>query len=409
MIEDNIIILVSVTLLISYVSSVTYAKTKIPDIILLMIFGVIVGPVLGLFDKELFLRLAPMMSVLALSIILFEAGINSDIVEILQTMAKSTLLAVFTILSVMVLVGLALAFFMPGRFNLTQGMLLGAMIGGTSTVAVFGILDGIGKYSGEFSSARIILTMESIVSDPICIIASITLIRMIMQPGISLIDSVKNIFSTFILSSIIGLAIGLFWAQVLDKIRTRKLIYMITLSVLLPTYLLAEKIVGGGGGAMSALTFGLAISNYKYIADKVGLKNKITIDSQKLRDFHEEVTFFIKSFFFVYIGVVVSLSLYNMLTGILLVGFIMLIRYLVASIVGGALSFTRTELTLTRFIFAAGLPSFVMAQLPLIFDPTGRFFPDTAIYANLCMPIVFGTVVFSAFFGSYMIKRNIHI
>ena len=409
MIEDNIIILVSVTLLISYVSSVTYAKTKIPDIILLMIFGIIVGPVLGLFDKELFLRLAPMMSVLALSIILFEAGINSDIVEILQTMAKSTLLAVFTILSVMVLVGLALAFFMPGRFNLTQGMLLGAMIGGTSTVAVFGILDGIGKYSGEFSSARIILTMESIVSDPICIIASITLIRMIMQPGISLIDSVKNIFSTFILSSIIGLAIGLFWAQVLDKIRTRKLIYMITLSVLLPTYLLAEKIVGGGGGAMSALTFGLAISNYKYIADKVGLKNKITIDSQKLRDFHEEVTFFIKSFFFVYIGVVVSLSLYNMLTGILLVGFIMLIRYLVASIVGGALSFTRTELTLTRFIFAAGLPSFVMAQLPLIFDPAGRFFPDTAIYANLCMPIVFGTVVFSAFFGSYMIKRNIHI
>ena len=409
MIEDNIIILVSVTLLISYVSSVTYAKTKIPDIILLMIFGIIVGPVLGLFDKDLFLRLAPMMSVLALSIILFEAGINSDIVEILQTMAKSTLLAVFTILSVMVLVGLALAFFMPGRFNLTQGMLLGAMIGGTSTVAVFGILDGIGKYSGEFSSARIILTMESIVSDPICIIASITLIRMIMQPGISLIDSVKNIFSTFILSSIIGLAIGLFWAQVLDKIRTRKLIYMITLSVLLPTYLLAEKIVGGGGGAMSALTFGLAISNYKYIADKVGLKNKITIDSQKLRDFHEEVTFFIKSFFFVYIGVVVSLSLYNMLTGILLVGFIMLIRYLVASIVGGALSFTRTELTLTRFIFAAGLPSFVMAQLPLIFDPAGRFFPDTAIYANLCMPIVFGTVVFSAFFGSYMIKRNIHI
>jgi cell volume regulation protein A len=407
MIEDNIIILISVTLLISYVSSITYSKTRIPDIIMLMIFGILVGPVLGLFDKALFLRLAPMMSVLALSIILFEAGINSDIVEIIQTMAKSTILAVFTILSVMVLVGLALAFFIPGSFNLTQGMLLGAMIGGTSTVAVFGILDGIGRSGQDFSSAKIILTMESIVSDPICIISSITLIRMIIQPGISLIDSVKNIFSTFVLSSVIGLAIGLFWAQVLDRIKTRKLIYMITLSILLPTYLLAEKLVGEGGGAMSALTFGLAISNYKYIADKLKLKHKITIDSQKLRDFHEEVTFFIKSFFFVYIGVVVSLSLYNMLTGLLLVGLIMFIRYLVASLVGEALSFTKTELVLTRFIFAAGLPSFVMAQLPLIFDPAGRFFADTTIYANLCMPIVLGTVVFSSFIGSYMIRKNI--
>jgi cell volume regulation protein A len=307
----------------------------------------------------------------------------------------------------MISVGLSVALFMPKNFSLLHGMLLGAMVGGTSTVAIFGILEGIEKSVDDISSGKVILTMESIISDPICIIASITLIKMIMLPNITLNDSIKNIFGTFLFSSLFGILIGLFWTRILDDIRESGLNYMLTLAVLLPSYILSERLIGEGGGAMTALTFGLAITNYRYIAEKVGMNENIRIDSKKLREFHEEVTFFIKSFFFVYIGMIVTLSIGNLIIGLTLVGLIMLIRYAISTTVGKIFSFSEKEQVLTRFIFAAGLPSFIMAQLPMIFDPAGEYFPNTGIYADICLPIVLGSVAYSAFIGSYMIKKKI--
>jgi len=138
-------------------------------------------------------------------------------------------------------------------------MLLGSMVGGTSTVAVFGIMSSLDKNVPNLGSTKIMLTMESIISDPICIIASITLLKMIMQPGVSLRDGVSDIVSTFILSSILGISTGLSWTNILNRLRTHPYTYMITLAVLLPLYILSETIIGEGAGAMTALTFGLAI------------------------------------------------------------------------------------------------------------------------------------------------------
>ena len=81
------------------------------------------------------------MSIVALGVILFDAGMNVDITLLFRTMIKSTFLSVFSILASIVFVGLALQYFMPENFTFLQAILLGSMIGGTSTVAVFGILN----------------------------------------------------------------------------------------------------------------------------------------------------------------------------------------------------------------------------------------------------------------------------
>ena len=279
---DRILLLVSSTLIICYISGLFYTKTKIPDILWVLGFGILLGPVLGYFDKELFLKLSPLMSTVALSIILFDAGLNLDIKMLVQALSKATVLSVVTILSVIVAVGYTLSFLMPLSFNLKQGMLLGAMIGGTSTIAVFGVLSGLEKILQDIESTRIILVMESVVSDPICIISSITLIRMIMMPGVSIEDSIKDILYTFVLSSALGLAMGQMWAEVLDKLRGRPLNYIMTLAILFPAYIIAEKMIGEGGGPMAALTFGLMIANYGYITRKFGVTRNVKIDKRHL-------------------------------------------------------------------------------------------------------------------------------
>jgi cell volume regulation protein A len=402
---ENLIILVSLTILVSYISGLIYSRTRIPDVVWLMGFGVLMGPVLGYVDKGLFNQLAPLMSVIALSIILFEAGINVDIVMLLGSMGKAMVLSVASIMGSILLIGILTAYFLVPELSFLQGMLLGAMVGGTSTVAVYGILTSIGGTLPNLDSTRVLLTMESIVSDPVCIISSITLIKMILQPQFTVRDTVKDLLTTFMLSSAMGLAVGVVWAKVLDRLRTRQYTYMITLAVLLPTYIMSEQWAGEGGGAVTALVFGLAVTNYRYIMEQLGSGDRVLIDKKRLREFHDEVTFFVKSFFFVYIGVVVSLSVRYAFIGFGLVILQIAMRYGIVAALSGPFSFTREERVLSQVVYASGLPAFVMSQLPQIFDPDRTHFINPQIYPDLCMPIVLGTILFSGILGPALARR----
>jgi cell volume regulation protein A len=402
---DNLLLLISSTLILSYISGLFYTKTKIPDIVWVLGFGILLGPVLGYFDSQMFLTLSPLMSKVALSIILFDAGINLDITMLIKAMSKAVALSISTILCVIFAVGYALNFLMPSNFTILQGMLLGAMIGGTSTIAVISVLDGLNKIIPNIEDTQLVLMMESVVSDPICIIASITLIRMIMMPSVTMMDSIFKIITTFTLSSVLGLATGQMWAEVLDKLQGKPLNYIMTLAILFPTYIIAEQIIGEGGGPMAALTFGLMITNYRYIAKKFGITRDPQIDKKRLKEFHEEITYLIKAFFFVYIGLIVTISTQNMVIGVGILILILFIRYIVVSVVGMGLNFSKKDKILSMLIYASGLPAFVMSQLPTIFDPERQYFNNPEIYPNLVMPVVLGTVLFAALSTPTIAKR----
>lgn len=404
---NSIMILISSTLFLGYISGLIYSKTKIPDIIWLLAFGILLGPVFNFFDSSLFISLSPLMSIVALNIILFDAGINVDIRAIMETMHKSLVLSVVTFLLTVVAVGYTLHFLMPGDFSLLQAMLFGSMVGGTSTVTVLGILSGLEKMIKDLGNVKVILMMESVISDPLCIVAAMTLIRMIMLPGVSLQDGVKDILFTFTVSSLIGFAVGLIWAQVLDLLRNRPFNYIMTIATLFPTYIVAESLAGHGAGPVSALTFGLTLTNYPYLAKKLGIERKARVEKRRLREFHEEITFLIKSFFFVFIGLIVSLSPTFMIYGLALVALLAAVRYVSVTLVAAGLKFSRTESTVTKLIFANGLPALVMSQLPAIYDPERLFFPNPEIYTNLCFPIVIGTVIFGALLGPAIAKRRL--
>jgi cell volume regulation protein A len=345
------------------------------------------------------------MSTVALSIILFDAGIHLDITILIKSISKATVLSISTILSVILAVGYGLNYVLPSNFTLLEAMLLGAMIGGTSTIAVISVLDGLQKIIPDIEGTRLILLMESIISDPICIIASITLIKMIMMPGVTIFDSIKEIISTFTLSSFFGLVIGQLWAEVLNKLQRRSLNYIMTLSILFPTYIFAERIIGAGGGPMAALTFGLMLTNYGSIARRVGVNRNPSIDKDRLREFHEEITYFIKAFFFVYIGLIATISRETVVIGLGVLVLILFIRYIVVGVVGAGFNFSKQEQILSILVYASGLPAFVMSQLPTIYDPNKQFFNNPEIYPNLVMPIVLGTVLFAALSAPTLAKR----
>ncbi|KYH38943.1 MAG: sodium/hydrogen exchanger [Candidatus Bathyarchaeota archaeon B23] len=410
MIEPGeLLILISSTLFLSYLSGLIYDKTKIPDVVWLLGFGLFLGPALHLLKVAIFQSLSPLMCIVALIVILFDAGINVDVREVMETMDKAVTLCFTTFTITLVTVGVLLHLFMPDSFTTLQAMLFASMVGGTSTVSVLSILANLERLV-DMDGAKVILMMESVISDPLCIITSMTLIKMIMMRGVSPLDAAFRIIITFSASTIIGFVAGVLWAKVLHLLRGRPLNYIMTMAALFPLYLVTESFIGPGGGPVSALTFGLAITNFNYIFRSLGLEERVWIDKYHLREFHEEITFFIKSFFFVFIGLISQPTGRYITIGLLIVLLLALIRLMAVKTISKPLHFTKTETILSALIFANGLPALVMSQLPHLYDPTGLFFQHPDAYTNLCLPIVLGTILFGALLGPLtareMLKRS---
>ncbi|MDP7443804.1 MAG: cation:proton antiporter, partial [Candidatus Bathyarchaeota archaeon] len=142
---EKFLLLVSSTLFLSYVSGLVYTKTKIPDILWLLGFGTVLGPILGIFEKESFVSVSPLMGVIAICIITFNSGIGLDFRILQKTFLKSVALTLTTFFAIVIVIGLAISFIAPGSFSLIEGMLLGSMVAGISTVAVTSLMDGLSR------------------------------------------------------------------------------------------------------------------------------------------------------------------------------------------------------------------------------------------------------------------------
>jgi NhaP-type Na+/H+ or K+/H+ antiporter len=373
----SLLMLFSSTLFLCYFSGLIYTKTKIPDAICLLVFGILLGPVLGYFKKEIFISLSPLMGVVAICIITFDSGIGVDVRLFIKTLPKSFALTIAMFFAAVSLVGSAVSLLLPESFTLLEGMLLGTMVAGISTVAVRSMLDGLQRLIPNLESTKALLVLESTLCDPIRFVAAITIIRMIMLPGGSIKDSLRDIVYTFVVASIIGLALGLTWAEILDRLRGRPLNYMLTMAVLFPTYLLAESVAGGGGGTLTTFIFGFVLANYRYVAKRLGSDRNARPDKQRIIEFNEEISFFLKSYYFVYI---------------------------VATGIGRLMSFSREEKVISRLVFTLGTSTIVMSQLPSIFDPRRVYFLNPEVYSDLCFPILLGTLIIATIAGPTVAK-----
>ena len=403
---QSFLLLISATLFLSYISNLFYTKTRIPDIVWLLGFGYLLGPVLGIFEIETFTSIFPLLILVTVSIFSFDTGIHIDISSVMRTAIKALLLSITTFLAVTFIVGFSLSFLFPDQFGRLEGLLLGAMIGGLGGISVSGILDQLKTLIPFIEDEGTVLNLESTLSDPIKVVACVTLIRMIMSPGLTLEAGVKDIVFTFTVSVLLGLAVGLLWAEVLNFLWGRPFNYMMTVAALFPIYIASEAVAGTGGGPITALAFGLTITNYRYISRKLGSNRKVRIDKKRIREFNMEITFLIKAFFFVYLGLTVELSLEYTLVALGIVALMLIVRYLVASGVGNLLRFTVGETVLSRVIFLQGTSALVLSELPGLLDPTGEFL-NLEIYKNFAYPIVFVTIIFVSVVGPTLAKRQL--
>ena len=398
-----IVILISLTLFLAYTSGILFTLTRVPDIVWMIGFGILFGPVLGIFKADNISNLIPFVVVMALNLLLFEAGLSVDLKTFKESLQKSGYLGVITFSLTVFVIGNLLHFILPATFTITEGLLFGAMIGGTSTSTVLSILGCMGMSSNDAAECRLFLVLESIVTDSLSIVTTMTLIRLIQMPEIPLTEGVKDIVFVFIVAILVGFGVGVLWVQILDVARNRPFNYIMTIAMLSVSYTFGEQIGGPGAGALSGLVFGLTMTNYPIFVSRFKLKQKVRVEKRRLRAFYEEITFLIKSILFLFVGLQFSISAMHIALGVGLAIVIGLIRYSSVTMTGFFVPLNQVEVKVSRLEFSNGLTALVLSQVPGLVEGS-HLFTDTGVFVNLIVPIVMTTALFGAIAGPILYK-----
>jgi len=384
------IVLIGITLLLGYVGNHIFSRTRIPDVVWLFVFGLLITH-FGLVPREPFIAISNLLASIALFIILFDAGLNMDIHKFLHGFSRSFLLAilgfVFSVLSVA-----GVAVFML-KLDILHGLLLGSILGGTSSALVISMVSRL-RIKENTKTA---LSLESVLTDPIVIVVSMALMALIVPASFTAVYSpVHGILSAFSIGIVVGLVTGVVWLFVLDKVRGKSFDYMLTLGLLFLLYAGVEY--SGGSGAIAALFFGLVLGNGKIFSETIHLNKKYIISEYwYLRRLQTEITFFIRSFFFVFLGLVVVINQSYIIYGLAVAAILIIVRLLAVQISLSGLKMPSYEKNVIRIMAPRGLAAAILAQLAVIYAVPGAdtltsiifiVILTTAIYSSLLVAVV---------------------
>jgi cell volume regulation protein A len=292
-------------LVLAFVANRLFRWTRIPDVVVLMATGVMIGPVLGWARADQFKDVTHAFGTLALILILFEGGLDLNIRETISHFPGGLLFGVLayglTTLSAGLVASASLG------ISLRDGLLAGAVVGCTSSTIVLPVLQ---QWKAE-KAVKIILLLESTLGDILGVLTVGFLIRSHQAGGSAVGDFLTGFFSQVAISLAVSFLIGFGWSRLLPYLSEQQFWQVLTFSMVLLLYAGTERL--GGSGLLAVLGFGLALSNlsggrrslipasYPFLGD--GNEHH-----EQILNFHAELSFLVRTFFFVLIGVVVELS-----------------------------------------------------------------------------------------------------
>lgn len=377
-----------------------FEKTRIPDVLLIIFLGVLIGPVyFGLTGSELMPKqqlsdIAPYFAALALIIILFDGGLGLDLDRVIRYFGITAVHSVLGFLiSVLSVAPIGVIFFdMP----VGTALLLGSIIGGTTSAIVLPIISRM----NVDEETRIILILESVITDVLCVIVSLSIIDILVTKSSDYSIAFKGLASGFSIAIVIALIFGLFWLWVLRYFEGKPYEFMITIAALFVLYACVEQL--GGSGPLSSLIFGMVLSNSKFVTGMFKIRTKFVLD-QRIKQFHSEISFLVRTFFFVYLGVLIGISDVDLLFvagAVAIIVAILLGRHVVTGVTVRLHPERTAERDLLWLMMPRGLAAAVLASYPMAEGIQG-----SERFVDLAFIVIVATVIISTI-GAFRFERR---
>jgi len=382
------VLFIGLVIFFAHLFAVLYAKTRIPDVLLLFLVGFLFGPILDVIRPSHFGAIGQVFSTITLILILFESGGDLSLSGMRQSARGLFGLTIMSFISAMVVSsGIVILFttLSPGA-----ALMLGAITGGTSSAIVIPVLDKLRMRE----NSKTTLIFESIINDVLCIVVTFSLISAYQQGDLHIGLMILRIAGTFILAGLLGVIFALIWSVVLKKIRILQNSTFTTLAFVFVVYGIVEFF--GFSGAISALVFGYVLNHISRLKIDL-LGNWMKVQPSELNDrergFFAEVVFLLKTFFFIYIGVSIQVAnTWLMMLGLLVTLALFLIRIPIVRLTMPKFTPIK-DATLMSIVIPKGLAAAVLASIPLHKGIPGGDIIQTLTYTVVLFSIIISSIL----------------
>ncbi|MDD3085078.1 MAG: cation:proton antiporter [Candidatus ainarchaeum sp.] len=347
--------------LVGFISNLFFKKTKISDIFILILIGLLLGPIFNVIPQTtifLLRQYTPVFAAVALIVLIFDGGLYLNFYKVITEIKNAFLFTMLTFLLTSVLSSVLLHYVFG--FDWIFGLLLGVIIGGTSSEIIIPLV----TKSSASDKTKTIMTLESAITDVLCVVATVTIVGIIVSQIASTKQIVQGVFSAFALAAVIGLIGGITWSRILrDSSDVKGFSYFLTLSFLFLLYAMTEYL--SGNGAFCVLIFGLVLGNASDIFKTFKMKDFIL--EKTIHHFQTEISLVIKTFFFIYLGVIIEFKYITF--DVILITLAIVVLIIILRILITKLLFRKNLIKLDRDLMVAlhtrGLAAAVLATYPL--------------------------------------------
>ncbi len=325
----------------------------IPSLVLFLAIGMLAGSD-GLggisFDNPLLVR---SLGITALVLILFSGGLDTEWSAIRPIVWQGVSLSTIGVLITALLIGMFVAWVQG--FSFLEGLLLGAIVSSTDAAAVFMVL----RARRTKIPRRLIqlLEFESGSNDPMAVVLTIALIRLLMEPS----TSFGELVLFFVMQMGVGTAIGIAMGEIMRRsfnaldLELEGIYPVLSVALALLTYGLTDYLDGSGFLAV-------------YLAGLVMARKPFTHQQSVLR-FHDGLAWLMQVTMFLALGLQVFPSRLVPIAwvGLLVSLFLIFIARPVS--VHAALAFSAVSLreqTLVAWAGLRGAVPIILATFPLV-------------------------------------------
>ena len=303
-------------LVLAFVANRLVRFTRVPDVIILMATGVVIGPVLHWVNPDIFRGASHGFGSLALILILFEGGLDLKLREILKHFGSGFFLSLFSY--VLCMSAVATVCRLALHFSTLNALLIGAVLGCISSAILLPVLQQV-RLRRE---VKVTLLVEASFGDALAVLAVTTLLDVAAGGSADPRRVAWVLGSSLVLAVTAGILAGMLWSYLLPVLSEERFWHVLTFAALLLVYSGVHFMKGND--LVSVLVFGLTLTNFQAVRKRLHFDEFAGSDwfhetpvkgqdgsapnhpNAQMLTFHGELAFLLRTFFFVLLGTLVN-------------------------------------------------------------------------------------------------------
>ncbi len=384
----GMLIIVGGLILLGALGEFIFSKTGIPDAIWLVGAGILLGPVFQIVSADLLRPVVPFFGAIALAVILTGGAYRLQFAEVTEAAPRALLLAIlgfiFSVAAICTFfwVGIQSGWMLPSKP--LYWVLVGGILGGSSALIVMPTVSG-GKVDAKIART---LEVESSATDALCVVVVMALLDL-------LVGGIADVTQPFVtLARQIGVGVGagvvcsILLVPFYPMLRGQRQSYIILVAVMFLLYALTSA--AQGNGAVAVLIAALLLGNAATIVPRFipGAHPQAFQPSAESRTMQDQITFLIKSFFFVLIGLMFPIEPRAILLGAVAALTLLIFRIPAVALAVRGRKPSRKNFMLLVVAMPRGLAAGVLSTLPAHLG-----LPNTANLSGAVFAAIVTTIV----------------